>query len=245
MTFLPNCIAKIYRTTDQINPVWIGFTDANGRVIDAGGIPPSLSYGDYVITLDHCDYNLETLNFNIPRDTLLAATVGCTSSISTHEALTTTHGGVLQTAAMKNIASGIAGLDANICVLDTNLPKRNFLAGADIYHAHDAIAESTSGTYVIAKTITLNHIPNGTLRTSFILGDFGGPGTARIYRNGAAVGTERYQAINDWGTAFIENLSGWVQGDLLQLYFHTIGAATVRVKEFRILYNSNAVLTNS
>lgn len=87
MPFLPNATAKIYRTTDMINPVWIGFTDANGRVIDAGGIPPSLSYGDYVITLDHCDYNLETLSFNIPRDTLLAATVGCTSSITAHEAL--------------------------------------------------------------------------------------------------------------------------------------------------------------
>lgn len=97
---------------------------------------------------------------------------------------------------------------------------------------------------MIAKTITLNHIPNGTLRISFILGDFGGPAWGRIYRNGVAIGTERYQAINNWSTAYIENISGWIQNDLLQLYFHTIGAATAKVKEFRILYNSNAVLTN-
>ncbi len=88
MPFLPNATAKIYRTTDLLllNPIWAGFTDANGRVVDAGGQSPHLEYGDYVLVIDHCDYNTEMRTFNIPADTLLAATVGCTSSISAHEA---------------------------------------------------------------------------------------------------------------------------------------------------------------
>jgi len=85
MAFLPDATAKIYRLADLVNPIWIGYTDTNGKVIDAGGQLPSLSYGDYRIAIDHCDYDTEIHDFSIPEISSLQLTIGCTSSITTHE----------------------------------------------------------------------------------------------------------------------------------------------------------------
>lgn len=85
MAFLPDATAKIYRLADLVNPIWIGYTDTNGKVIDAGGQLPSLSYGDYRIAIDHCDYDTEIHDFSIPEISSLQLTIGCTSSITAHE----------------------------------------------------------------------------------------------------------------------------------------------------------------
>jgi len=85
MAFLPDATAKIYRLADLVNPIWIGYTDTNGKVIDAGGQLPSLSYGDYRIAIDHCDYDTEIHDFSIPEISSLQLTIGCSSSITTHE----------------------------------------------------------------------------------------------------------------------------------------------------------------
>ena len=86
MTFLPNCTIKIYKSSDTVNPVWIGTTDEYGRAIDIYGQPPNLRYGEYIAVAEHCDYNTEeTIPFTVPETTVIPMSIGCTSSISTHE----------------------------------------------------------------------------------------------------------------------------------------------------------------
>jgi len=85
MAYLPNATANIYLLSDLINPIWVGYTDTNGVVIDASGEPPMLPYGDYRIAIDHCDYDTEIHDFSIPEISSLQLTIGCTSSITAHE----------------------------------------------------------------------------------------------------------------------------------------------------------------
>ncbi len=86
MTFLPNCNIKIYKSSDIVNPMWIGTTDSNGKAIDIYSNPPNLRYGEYIAVAEHCDYDKEiTTPFTIPTTTVIPMSIGCTSSITTHE----------------------------------------------------------------------------------------------------------------------------------------------------------------
>lgn len=86
MPFLLNCILKIYKLPDTITPVWTGSTDVNGRAIDINGLPPSLKYGNYRAITERCDYDNEIYDFAIPGTSVINMSIGCTSSITTHEA---------------------------------------------------------------------------------------------------------------------------------------------------------------
>jgi len=57
----------------------------------------------------------------------------------------------------------------------------------------------------------------GTYRITFTLTNGGGADVAhaRIYRNGSAVGTDRTTTSS---AAFSEDITGWVSGDLIQIY---------------------------
>lgn len=69
--------------------------------------------------------------------------------------------------------------------------------------------------YIKYKEISLSR--NGTLRIKFDLKRAGVASYATIYRNGAAVGTERYADSSTY-TTWSEDISGWSRGDLCQLY---------------------------
>ena len=152
----------------------------------------------------------------------------------------------LQHSAMKDAASGIAGLDANGIInrigqasLDA-APVGDFESGTDIYHAHDAEIDNGTGSYgmTIMKTITLNQLPNSVLRIYFELYPGGGAGIssdARVYRNGTPVGINLHSTVpNNW-ISQIENISDWEVGDTLELYMSKAGASTSKVRNFRIL----------
>jgi hypothetical protein len=87
MPFLPDSIAKIYKSSDLINPVWSGVTNSYGMVVDINGNKPYLSYGDYTVTIEKCDYDTETKSFNIPNESAFSMSVGCSSSITVHETM--------------------------------------------------------------------------------------------------------------------------------------------------------------
>ena len=70
--------------------------------------------------------------------------------------------------------------------------------------------------------------------------------TARLYKNGVAVGTEYTTGT---GTA-TDDQSGWIQGDLIQLYAKatsTPGATNPKIKDFRVFadksYNATDTFT--
>ncbi len=149
--------------------------------------------------------------------------------------------------ANKNVANGYAGLDANILITETQLGKKAWLSGTDTYHSHDAVASTLSLSYAKLKTITLNHLPNSSLNISFAMATgLGFVGRAKIYRNGVAVGTERSSAGSNIWTTYTEVISGWAEGNTIELWGYTTnGTWSCSVANFRIKYNKNAMLTNS
>jgi hypothetical protein len=58
----------------------------------------------------------------------------------------------------------------------------------------------------------------GVYNIKFTLQCGGWTSYGRIYKNGVAVGTERTNADSDNPATFNEEISGWLQGDLLQIY---------------------------
>ena len=117
--------------------------------------------------------------------------------------------------------------------------KINFAAlyiAGDLLRAYaDTENSSSNTTYTKKKEIKLDF--GGALRIKFDLKHpFGNIAYGKIYRNGAAVGTERSTTSATYVT-FSEDISGWSPGDLLQLYVKT-NANTVWYQNLR-LYSSN------
>lgn len=89
----------------------------------------------------------------------------------------------------------------------------DWTAGTDIYHSHNAEYYNWIGTtYTTLKTITLDFVPNSTLRIYY---EYKAAYQSKwnIFRNGIAVGTEK--TYNGAYTSWTENISGWANGDIL------------------------------
>jgi hypothetical protein len=100
---------------------------------------------------------------------------------------------------------------------------------------------SSAGVYVAGKEIKIRF--DGVLRVKFDLRanfNSNGSGTARgkVYKNGAAVGTERVNATETYST-YSEDFSV-IHGDLVQLYYQVdsnVGGRTGLCRNFRIYYD--------
>lgn len=101
----------------------------------------------------------------------------------------------------------------------------------------------TSDVYEMKKEIQLPR--PGTYRIKFAIEGSGAgvDGYGRIYRNGGAVGTERIKTGASY-TTFSEDIDGWTDGDLCQLYCRTgIASQSMNLKEFRIYAGSPEIST--
>lgn len=81
-------------------------------------------------------------------------------------------------------------------------------------------SDGYNGTYTKVKEIKL--AKGGALRVKFDLKKSGPSATTvygKIYRNGVAFGTEQTSTSTTFETQS-EDLDGWIEGDLLQLYVH-------------------------
>lgn len=87
-------------------------------------------------------------------------------------------------------------------------------------------------TYTLAVTYPV--IISGTYRTQILLRNYENSGVlyGRVYRNGAAYGTERSIAANTNG-AWTQDLS-FTAGDQIQFYIRHTGAGTYSFAQFRI-----------
>lgn len=83
---LTEATVNIYQSGNP-TPVWSGITDSAGKVIKSttDTSPPLLTYGTYNLLVDKCDYDPISKLFNVPDETIMYLTVGCSSAISTHE----------------------------------------------------------------------------------------------------------------------------------------------------------------
>lgn len=83
--YIQDASAKIYSASDLTTPIWIGTVNSIGKVVDTYGNSPYLSYGDYRVIIEKCDYDTEISDFRVPDTSLVNLTVGCSSAITAHE----------------------------------------------------------------------------------------------------------------------------------------------------------------
>lgn len=166
-----------------------------------------------------------------------ASTVASEADISTHSALTTgAHGAgantILNSGDTGTTANKILKLDGNgkIPAVDgsqlTNLPSvvSGYIPSSNVLASHDAtLYPQTNTSYALKKTITLGYIGNTTsIIVSFDLRGHVGTsstGYAKIYKNGAPVGTERTNSSDTYST-FSETISV-ASGDTIELWGKT------------------------
>jgi len=90
---------------------------------------------------------------------------------------------------------------------------------SDIFHANNAEKTANSLTYIKIKECVISGGVPDTLRIYYDMksGTGGTLGSSNIYRNGVAVGTQRDTTTATYAS-YTEDISGWSDGDLLQIY---------------------------
>lgn len=95
----------------------------------------------------------------------------------------------------------------------------SYAAGSYQFFGPTLITTGNNASYTKVQEI---YVPrSGTIRIVFGLASkqgTSGNGSARIYRNGSAVGTVRSRTGGDLWIDYSEDISGWATGDLLQIY---------------------------
>ena len=116
------------------------------------------------------------------------------------------------------------------------------LAGDKLISSTDAGAGGNTVPYVKVRETEI--VKDGTLRIKFTLTTqaAGQTATGRVYKNAAAVGTER-TTVSTGGEEFSEDISGWSVGDLVQIYYHGTGSNNVIITNFRIYADKYEVAT--
>lgn len=115
---------------------------------------------------------------------------------------------------------------------------RDWSAGDDLNISSDGVVSGNQTTYTKKKEIAL--ASGGIIRVKFDLCRQGAGGIAygRIYRNGSPVGAEQSEA----GLSFVtqsEDISGWADQDLLQLYLKISDAAYTYEGRYLRLYGDS------
>ena len=126
------------------------------------------------------------------------------------------------------------------------IPNAVAVASATVQNSNDAAKATTLTTFTKVKEILLSEYL-ASVRVAHtqntVDGGGGGVGRARIYKNGAAIGTEH--AIN--GT-YTEDFTNFEAGDLIQIYAKVdVVGDTITITNFRLEYDytlAPAVTTN-
>lgn len=110
---------------------------------------------------------------------------------------------------------------------------------------------STDAGYTKIKEIVINQALTGARNISFDIKSNDGATTVygRVYRNGSALGTEQTTTSGTFVTKTESINQTWAANDLLQLYVHSDGAATLTVRNFQMVGNGiqlkNAVVAKA
>ena len=159
----------------------------------------------------------------------------------------------VQTEGMKDVADGIAGLDANAVIAHERIRVGSFRAehrrkviSNDLRHSHDSEDSILSGSWAKYKTITMTNGISGTLRikhSSYSENGLVGATHSRVYKNGSPLGADNENSNSMAYQEFSEDLNvGDLQpGDTLELWAKDMLYPDSRsVKEFRLYYVNEA-----
>lgn len=110
--------------------------------------------------------------------------------------------------------------------------------GTTLLTGDDTSVSVSNTVYTKSHEIRLHKTPSSSLKIFFTLG-YGGGGTCygQIYRDGAAVGTERTVSAGSYSGS--ETIAGWSDGDYVQLYVKGTTSPWCSAYNFRILGTVN------
>ena len=122
--------------------------------------------------------------------------------------------------------------DKNLVVSDSRGFSIASIAGDYLECRGDTEETTTSTSATKVKEAYIGR--EGTYRIKFDLQGTNGYGYGQIYKNGVAVGTLQSKSGSGF-TEKIEDISGWEQGNLCQLYIYkSVPADSVEIKNFKI-----------
>jgi hypothetical protein len=159
-----------------------------------------------------------------------------------------------ETTKNKNQPNGYAGLTASKALqlgIYAGLSVYQDNLGSSVFFSNDIeTSEANATDYTKLKTINLIATPDSSLSLYWEWHTENGTGPAhtRIYRNGSAQGNDHFLANLPLAyTAATETVSGWVDGDTLELwgYMSPVNHNHLYVRNFRILATLAPLLTYS
>lgn len=189
LILISEATAKIFSFSDLINPIWTGITNINGKVVDIYNNPPNLAYGNYRITVEHCDYDVQFLDFTVPDQTILKLELPCSSALSTHSSTMNSvhnfdvlgyapaqihdnlrHSEVFENSANRGMSNGYCELDGSGYVPSKRISStiNNIRYESVTANIQAAINEVASSLYIDKLIVTGDHILTSSL---FLYGD--------------------------------------------------------------------------
>lgn len=119
------------------------------------------------------------------------------------------------------------------------------VASDNLRNSNDVEKHLSTDTYTKLKEVKLNADLAGC-RIKFDLknGTATFDATAKIYKNGVAIGTERSVNPNTYQT-FSEDFTGFVNGDLIQIYVNGHASSDAYVRNMRFYYDLQIISLGS
>ena len=130
-----------------------------------------------------------------------------------------------------------AGAGADPAEIDVPEAVRDVIVSETLKHSNDPSRPTSSDTYVKLKEMLLN-ADMSPMRLKFTLSaSVDHTVMGQIYKNGVAIGTEH--TVTGTTTTFSEDFTGWVAGDLIQIYAKRTAGATYTVtnSDMRLYYD--------
>jgi hypothetical protein len=187
----------------------------------------------HVVTVKNTD------NINIPGDLVLD---------SVNRFLMLMHDGTYWSPIMPAGPVFYSGVSGKLHYLDASTVKTvahlTTTASDNLMVSNDTEQSTQETDYTKIKEIILNEaLPDVRIKFDLKTSDVSGTATARIYKNGVALGTEQTDATGSYVT-MSEDLTDFVQGDLIQIYAKISNATyAAYVENFRLYYDVAIVAT--
>jgi len=117
-------------------------------------------------------------------------------------------------------------------------------ASDTLRNSNDTEVTTVEDEYTKIKEMRLDEpLPDFRLKFDYKSGTSGEYVDTKVYKNGVAEGTEK-RSNSDTYTTQTEDLTGFVKGDLVQIYGHREGTGTVFVKNMRLCYDIDTPTLN-
>ena len=118
----------------------------------------------------------------------------------------------------------------------------DWTADANTRNSNDAVKNNSEISYTKIKEVLLNEdLPACRIYFEMSLSANGGPTAfGKIYKNGVEIGVERSTPSTVFQN-YSEDFSGFVSGDLIQIYAYATNPGNVKIQNMRFQYSKRVI----